>query len=126
MDARDTAHLGRWWKAVNGRTATVEIDDGREVSVPVEYEVCPTCGGAGSYVNPSIDSHGISAEEFYEDREFAEFYVSGIFDIQCVLCRGQNVVPVCMDEEVARRIEEDIQFKFEYAAEVAAERARGA
>ena len=41
-------------------------DDEDEVELELEWEVCPTCEGRGKHVNPSIDAHGISVQEFYE------------------------------------------------------------
>jgi hypothetical protein len=59
------------------------------------WAVCPTCEGEGKHVNPSIDSHGISREEFDEDPDFEEAYFSGAYDVTCVECKGQRVVPGC-------------------------------
>ena len=43
--------------------------------------ICPACKGEGTCVNPNIDSHGLSAEDFHEDPGFAEDYRSGVHDI---------------------------------------------
>ena len=48
-------------------TASCEDEEGDwedEVELPARFEVCHTCDGKGKHVNPSIDSHGISSEEF--------------------------------------------------------------
>ena len=57
-----------------------------------KWIVCPVCDGEGKTVNPNIDSHGLTAEDFYEDPDFAEEYMSGTYDITCRGCKGQRVV----------------------------------
>lgn len=56
--------------------------------IPAKYEVCSTCDGRGQYVNPAIDEHGITADEFAEDPDFAEDYHRGTFDVTCA--RGRR------------------------------------
>ena len=63
-----------------------------EVELPIIKIVCPTCQGTGSHVNPSIDSGGISSEEFFHDPDFAADYFSGVYDVTCYQCKGKNVV----------------------------------
>lgn len=58
----------------------------------LEREVCPTCNGEGSHVNPSIDSQGLSADDFAEDPDFAEDYIRGTYDIPCKECNGLRVI----------------------------------
>jgi excinuclease UvrABC ATPase subunit len=79
----------------NTVTLTIMDDDGDEVetSFPAKFEVCPTCEGRGSHVNPSIDSEGISEDDFAEDPEFRENYFGGMYDQQCNECHGLRVVP---------------------------------
>lgn len=65
------------------------------IHLPFNFEVCSSCGGTGSYVDPNIDSNGITSEEFendwsYEDREN---YFSGMYNITCEECNGARVVP---------------------------------
>jgi RecJ-like exonuclease len=62
--------------------------------LPFSYQTCPTCNGRGKHVNPSIDCHGISAEEFHEDPDFMEEYLTGRYDVTCYGCDGKRVVPV--------------------------------
>lgn len=71
-----------------------EDGDEYEADVPTCFEVCPTCDGEGKHVNPSIDAHGISAEEFDEDPDFLEAYTSGAYDVPCYQCSGLRVVKV--------------------------------
>lgn len=79
---------------------TVENEVGveRTLKLPGRYEVCGRCEGTGKHVNPSVDGHGISAEEFAEDPDFKEAYFSGVYDVTCHDCKGLRVVPV-LDEE---------------------------
>lgn len=64
------------------------------VQVPLKFEVCPTCRGRGTHVNPSIDDNGLSAEDFREDPDFEESYFRGDYNVTCYECGGANVVPV--------------------------------
>lgn len=112
MDPRDReARDGSWYDRFDQETMTLfvelpvveEADDGpeaEEVAFPARFEVCGLCDGRGSHVNPSIDAHGISAEEFDEDPDFREEYARGAYDVECYRCRGRRVEPV-VDEENA-------------------------
>lgn len=70
------------------------LEDGTEKELPTKWGVCGVCGGEGKHVNPSIDSGGISAEQFHDDPEFAESYMSGVYDVTCNSCNGRTTVPV--------------------------------
>lgn len=106
MDAREQDH--KWFERFDARSmklvVEVEAEDGgtEEREFPAKYEVCSTCDGKGSHVNPSIDSHGIGAEEWDRDwdDESREGYFSGAYDVRCAECDGARVVPV-LDEERA-------------------------
>lgn len=82
--------------------ATVIFDngEGEEVkrTVKCKFDVCETCNGKGSHVNPSIDCCGLSSDDFAEDPDFAEDYFSGTFDVPCYECGGQRVVPVVIPD----------------------------
>ncbi len=84
-----------------------EDDEGFEweISLPAKFEVCGTCNGKGRHVNPSIDSHGITAEEWENDwdDESREDYFSGAYDVQCNECKGNRVSPV-VDEQNANPV----------------------
>lgn len=54
------------------------------------WVICFTCRGDGHVVNPSIDGCGLSAEDFHEDPDFAEDYMSGAYDIVCRTCGGSG------------------------------------
>lgn len=70
------------------------------VDLPAKYEVCATCEGRGSHVNPHVDDCGISAEEFAEDPDFAEAYRTGLYDVPCYECDGKRVVPRVDEERI--------------------------
>lgn len=71
-----------------------------------KYQVCPVCNGEGKTVNPSIDAHGLTAEDFYEDPDFAEDYKSGVYDIVCNGCHGQRVVTQQRIKELQQNAED--------------------
>lgn len=60
-------------------TFSMEEEDGTMIEhcLPLKMEVCESCHGTSKHVNPSIDAHGISPEEFDEDPDFAEDYFEG-------------------------------------------------
>jgi hypothetical protein len=78
---------------------TKENDEGDDYvnetwKFPAKFEVCPTCQGKGTHVNPSIDAGGITESEWSDwDYEERETYLSGGYDVDCYGCRGQRVVP---------------------------------
>jgi len=95
------ANLGRWYENFDERSMTATMwkpdDDGDDeelVTVAVEYDVCPICEGKGTHVNPSIDAHGLSAEDFGNDPDFLEDYLGGVYDQVCNECYGKRVVPI--------------------------------
>jgi RecJ-like exonuclease len=108
-------------------------DDGNETEVKVrlKFELCSTCDGRGSHVNPSIDAHGLSREDFDDDPDFAEDYFSGRYDVPCNECHGANVVPVVDTDPranapaVVARYEELEADAWGYAREIVREREMG-
>lgn len=127
MDRREQDH--RWYETFDERSMSVTVLDG-EVTLPVTYEVCETCNGRGKHVNPAIDGHGLSAEDFNDDPDFAEDYCRGFYDVPCAECDGQRVA-LALDtsrataEEVARH-DEICADRRDYAAMCDAERRAGA
>lgn len=101
MDPRDAAAMyNKWYKKFDEHSGMITVklydsdtDEEIEFEFPAKYEVCQVCCGRGTHVNPSIDAHGISAEEFHEDPDFAEDYHRGTFDVTCYACHGARVVP---------------------------------
>jgi len=75
---------------------TTEDDEENETehTLPTKFEVCPTCKGSGTHVNPAIDAHGITRDEFDDDSDFEEDYLNGRYDVTCHECKGKNVVQV--------------------------------
>lgn len=73
-------------------TITNGIGVERTLSLPAKYEVCESCRGEGKHVNPAIDGNGLSQEDFDQDPDFEEAYFSGVYDIQCLECKGARVV----------------------------------
>jgi len=130
-DHRTTATARRWWNSIDDAKMTAtctyyEEDDSEvEATVPIKFEVCPTCNGKGSHVNPSIDCNGLSAEDFAEDPDFFTDYMSGMYDQPCNECGGQRVVPICLDEHANERIQAWIDEELEYLAEQAYEMRMG-
>jgi hypothetical protein len=107
MDKRENAHEGRWWAGINGFTATsrdAHYDNDENVvlrageSVPVRFKVCGVCDGRGEYVNPAIDAHGLTRDDFDADPDFYEDYRSGVYNIRCEGCEGRATVPVPTNE----------------------------
>lgn len=80
-----------------------ETDDGEtyDVRIPAEWAICSRCSGDGTHVNPNVDGHGISPEEFDEDPDFAEAYFGGVYDVSCGECDGAGKVlaAVLADDE---------------------------
>jgi hypothetical protein len=104
MDRRDRDF--KWWSELNERKMLAlpnwvhpdeesETDFGyspdRSNWIPVKYEKCETCDGKGKHVNPSIDAHGLSSDDFAEDPQFAEDYFNGMYDVECRECEGRRV-----------------------------------
>ncbi len=89
-------------KRDNKITVVLVDSDGCEVEhdLPARFEVCPRCEGRGTHVNPAIDGHGISQDEWERDwdEESRENYFSGVYDVACYECNGLRVVPV-VDED---------------------------
>jgi hypothetical protein len=144
MDARDRAAMtGRWYESFDQDRMTVEVllynedadDDADEeflAEFPVEFEVCTLCNGKGSHVNPGIDAHGISADEFYDDPGFAEDYFSGMYDVSCYECKGLRVIPEIAEKRLTDEqkknygiLQDKLRDDAMYAAECAAERRMG-
>jgi hypothetical protein len=96
MDRRDRSFEGLPFNPDNNTVRVAMSDpDGEEVEVdfPAKFEVCGTCQGRGSHVNPNIDRNGISSEDFDADPDFRESYMSGAYDQTCNECKGLRVVP---------------------------------
>jgi len=132
------ARQSKWYTTLDESTMTayvaVDDEDGNEIlePMPVRFEECGLCNGTGSHVNPSIDSGGLTSDDFYDDPDFAEEYSSGRYDVTCYECGGEKVTAE-LDEsqlndrqkEVLHEIQENARYEAEYEAMVAAERRFG-
>lgn len=56
------------------------------------WVICGLCRGEGTHVNPAIDSHGLTREDFDDDPDFAESYFAGHYDVPCVRCSGTGKI----------------------------------
>tara|TARA_B100000131_G_scaffold114902_1_gene111874 strand:- start:1726 stop:2211 length:486 start_codon:yes stop_codon:yes gene_type:complete len=136
------AREGSWYDSFDERamTATKELThwDNEDVehtevfTFNVRFEVCDLCNGKGSHVNPSIDSGGLSYDDFYGDPSFEEDYHSGRYDVSCNQCSGKRVVPViddhCLSDDQKRALKimrEQAEEEAAYQAEVMAEMRMG-
>jgi hypothetical protein len=112
-------------------TFSDEDEEGNEVehTLRLKFEVCDTCEGRGVYVNPSIDSNGLTREDFDQDPDFAEDYFSGRYDITCAVCKGLRVEPVVDEANNPKALVERYQDleadSWAYARELAHERDMG-
>jgi len=95
MDSRDfAAARGNWFSALDESRMAVKVEIAEaDVWLRFTYVVCELCGGTGKHVDPGIDSHGLSREDFNEDPDFADAYFSGQYDVTCYECKGKRVVP---------------------------------
>lgn len=96
----------------------------KEFTLRFTWEVCGSCSGRGSYVNPSIDAHGITESERADwDHDEEERYFSGAYDITCEECKGRRVSPqVVADNSEGHRLWcKAIENHAEYARERAHE-----
>jgi hypothetical protein len=139
MDHRDVAAATRpWWKkgSIDERAMTLTAvvwDDNADTieleGVPFIWEVCRTCNGKGKVVNPNIDRHGITPEEFEMDPQFYEDYVRGFYDVPCFMCDGRRVIPVpndkSCDPEQLKMIQEHIEWCAQEARETVRENEMG-
>lgn len=67
-----------------------------------KYRVCPRCSGEGRIVNPDVDGHGLTREDFEEaGPEFEQDYFGGVYDIACPECQGLRVVTGAREREYA-------------------------
>lgn len=125
----------------DGREMTVylgENEEGEEeyATLPCKFEVCRTCNGKGSHVNPSIDAGGLTQEDFYEQGDdFREEYFGGVYDVTCYECSGLRVTPevnwglIQNDEKLKEqynRWQKRLADDAEYESICAMERRRGA
>lgn len=99
MDERDFAVLLEDFEYDTDRmTISFEDEGGERTEISAKYAVCDLCNGKGKHVNPSIDSGGLTREDFAEDPDFERDYFRGLYDISCNRCGGKRVILVAGDE----------------------------
>lgn len=140
-DFRVQGGQNRWWKHINesNMKATIvlvhtdeETDEmvEEEFEIPIIFEICSTCRGSGTHVNPNIDCHGLTQQDFDEDPDFREEYMGGNYDVSCYECYGKRVAPrideANADKEVLRKFRQRQEDERNYRRECAAERRMGA
>ena len=105
--------------------AIEDYEETYETKLPTRFEVCDRCQGHGSHVNPSIDGHGVSAEEWNEwGEESQSMYMSGGYDISCEECGGMRVVKNVIEDSLdGKHREQWLEHIFGYFADEAERRA---
>ncbi len=110
------------------RPPVLYLEDGGEMELPTTWAVCSVCRGAGTHVNPSIDSGGLSAEHLDDDPDFAEDYFGGVYDVPCNRCGGRTTERVVGLEALTkterelytRQLRDDADCRAMQLAEIAA------
>jgi hypothetical protein len=96
----------------------------------LKWEVCGTCNGKGTHVNPSIDAHGLTREDFDQDPDFEEEYFSGTYDVQCYECHGRTTSLTINRERTSpgaiKMADDHFKDEASYRRECEAERRMGA
>ena len=93
-------------------------DSQRTVELPSKREVCDTCNGDGTVLNPAISPYGdgsFTASEWGEacdgDPDFAHDYMhTKIYHINCPDCKGNKVV----DRIDHTRCQDDSRYREDY------------
>lgn len=96
--------------------------------LPMKWEICHCCSGNGSHALHAI---AITADEWDEwDYDSREDYFSGVYDTACGECNGSGKLKVInfdyISDEVKKAWDEWENDRYEYLAEVEAERRMGA
>jgi hypothetical protein len=77
-----------------GEDSDLPLDEDEDgpvgIRIPAKFEVCSRCQGRGSH-DPEAFSGGFSQEDFDEDPDFKESYLSGEYDVRCEECGGERV-----------------------------------
>lgn len=119
-------YLPAGWTADNNKLTITDEETG--TIIHCDFIACTGCGGRGSCVNPSVDSHGIGAEEWETewDIEEREGYLSGQYDIPCPRCGGLRVILQPQEDDPnSGMLERAWRDEANYRAEQEAERRMG-
>ena len=77
-----------------------------------KWMICPVCEGEGKHVNPNIDAHGLTADDFAEDPDFAEAYMGGVYDVPCRNCGGSGKVLTAEQAERDEAWEDELEDRY--------------
>ena len=78
-----------------------EYQEFYETKLPTRFEVCDRCSGHGTHVNPAIDGHGVTADEWNDwGEESQSMYLSGGYDVSCHECDGMRVVLIVVEDSL--------------------------
>jgi hypothetical protein len=102
-----------------------DFDDGDSPWFPAKAEVCGNCRGKGKTVNPAIDGNGLGAEDFAEDPDFKQDYMSGVYDEPCCVCGGRGMTLVPASDEGQKAWDDYHRAMAEMQAQYNAERRLG-
>lgn len=74
-----------------GKVVQYEDDEGveHEVTLPAHWRICDRCRGDGK---TSAHLGSFSAEDMWEDPDFAQDYKDGVYDTACEACGGTGKV----------------------------------
>lgn len=130
IDDRNYYNDSRVQAELRGKPEFIVVDDdGLEHELPTHWVVCPTCKGAGTHVNPSIDAGGLTRDDFDADPDFAEGYLNGAYDVPCYECGGRTTVKAVDTQACSPLLlqlwNEQERARYESAREQAAELAYG-
>jgi len=87
--------------------------------LPTHWEICSSCEGEGT---SSAYLGSFTQEDFDEDPDFAEDYMSGQYDRACPECNGSGKVKVVDYDRLTAEQRAEYDAECEYQAELAVER----
>ncbi len=73
------------------------------LNLPGKNEMCSSCKGTGTMVNPNIDGNGLSPDDPDLDEDFWHSYRTGVFDIDCNACDGEKIIQVIDEARLTKR-----------------------
>ena len=72
----------------------------------MSWLICPACRGNGTHVNPAIDANGLTSEDFANDPDFHDDYMSGVYDQHCEACNGSGKITDTQAADMAQAAED--------------------
>jgi DnaJ-class molecular chaperone len=79
-------------------------DEDEEVQLPTHWQICDTCRGEGTRVNPAIDGNGLDPHDPDLDEDFWDNYWGGTYDVKCSDCDGLGRVKVVNEEALSPEV----------------------